>query len=114
MGTWKLAKGNADGSAKYVWGGQNNDDTLHYMGYGEITDSTGIGIPAGQKEGVWLYKSTDANGGNANNFIYFGFATDKLQGVPGNKYAFYYSWTDPTVAGNTMKRILLPNGTDRQ
>lgn len=111
-GVFKLSKGKADGAAKYTFMGKQNEDTLKFLDFGELADPTGIGVPAGQKVYVWMYEASD----KAGNKWYLAFGLETLQGkgAPPNRYPMYWSYKDPTVAGNTMRRFLTDTGTTRE
>ena len=112
IGTFKLSKGTTEGSAKYTWEKKENIDTLSFLDFGELTDSTGIGVPAGQKYFVWIYEAKDKDG----NAWYLAFGVDALApapGIVGPVYGMYYAYKDPRMGG-TFVRLLLPNGTTRK
>ena len=97
-------------SSKYEWQGNQNDDTLTYIGRGELKDTTGIGVPNGQKYTAWMYESKDA----AGKKWYLALGVDKLElGDVTTRYGLYYSYDDPRTGGK-MKRWLTESGTTRK
>ncbi len=107
-GTFKLSAGSGPGAASYEWQGQHNNDTLTFLAFGSVVDSSGIGVAAGSSVDVWLYQASDAVG----NVWYLLFGVGPLPLLPQQRYPLYFSWLDPRAGGN-VQRWLTSSGTSR-
>jgi hypothetical protein len=117
-GTFVIGPLKNGGVAKYTWQGAFNKDVLTFLGYVELTDSTGNGVPQGQTYTAWLYDATDSLG----NTWFLAFGVDPLQlqfPLSSPRYGLFWSHDNPTVPGPGgaqifMRRWLTRSGTTRK
>jgi hypothetical protein len=112
-GAFALQQGGGGGFANYRWPGDAslNNDSLTFMAYVNLTDTSGASIPVGTTVAAWLYEATDASG----NKWYLAFGVNRLRpNVP--HFGLYYSFFDPLATGGPylMDRWLSIPGTSRQ